>query len=223
LQAVNNFRAVATTGPDTLRNSNATSIVKLRLACTTLPTLQVTDLEGKGTKTYSWSADIATIPSSSVEVVYNKQTPVNYTVNFIRQGTWTNLVVTGFVTVVNPSRKPMRLTRATWVANSNVTGQQPIEGVLNCPRDEAGLIMIPPWQEPVDNSTDVGNYIRCSLDAQLQGEFRSDVVVTVTTVDGEEQGAVGGMGPPVQPSTTLPPPPPAPAAAAAALTWLSGS
>ena len=185
MQAVNNFRAVATNGPDNMRNSNASATVKLRLACSTPPTLQVTDLNGTGSRSYLWSTKITTIPPTTVDMPYNKQNPVNYTVNYIRQGSWANLAVSGWVTVTNPSRKPMRLVKATWIAKSNVTGEQPIKGVLNCERNEVGLVVVPAWQDQPDNSTDVGNYVRCSLEAQLQDAFRNDVVVTVTTVDGE--------------------------------------
>jgi hypothetical protein len=148
----------------------------VRLGCTTLPTITITAASGQGLRSYNWTLDMEKLPTSPVDSPFSLPAVQDFLVTYRRKATLSDLYAAGTVTLSNPTKKPLKLSEATWMAVGS-QAEEAISGALDCPKSPDGLIVIPGGSG--------SNALDCKFAANLGGSHMHNIIVGGITLEGK--------------------------------------
>ena len=179
---MNLFTVTPTNG--TGESVNASTAIPIRIqGCNMVPKVNVTSAATAAVKRHTWGFKIDADPGVVNPAPYNKQVPVDFTLNFTKKSTLTDFTATGPVVLTNPYKKPVEVVKAAWVMRRADGTEQELLTEFNCLNAANGTAVIP-RSIVIGNITQDGMLL-CDWKVQVPEAHFGEMRLNVTTADGE--------------------------------------
>ena len=179
---MNLFTITRTNG--TGESVNASTGMPIRIqGCNMVSKVNVTSAATAAVKRHTWGFKIDADPGFVNPAPYNKQVPVDSTLNFTKKSTLRNFTATRHVVLTNPYKKPVEVVKAAWITRRADGTEQELLTEINCLNAANGTAVIP-------RSIIIGNIthdgmLQCDWKVQVPEAHSGEMRLNVTTADGE--------------------------------------
>jgi hypothetical protein len=182
VQAMNMFIVTPTNG--TSGSVNASTVMPISIkGCKLIPMVNITSAATAAVKQHTWAFKIDADPGVVNPAPYNKQVPVDFTLNFTKSSRLTNFTATGPVVLTNSYKKPIEIVRAAWIMRHADGTEQELPTEINCVSAANGTAVVP-RSIMVGNRTQDGTLL-CDWKVQVPKAHGGEMRLNVTTADGE--------------------------------------